>query len=130
MDAIMKTSLVNDALFMAIKQRKSQEGLIWHADRGSKYASQEHRELLSEFGIVQSMSAKGNCYDNAVSESFFHTLKTELTHHIVFETRTQAREAIFGFIEIWYNRKRLHSYNDYMSPAVFEEKMLRNVMRD
>ena len=130
MDARMKTSLVNDALFMAIKQRRPQEGLIWHTDRGSQYASEEHRKLLSKFGIVQSMSAKGNCYDNAVSESFFHTLKTELTHHIVFETRARAREAIFGFIEIWYNRKRLHSYNDYMSPAVFEEKMLRNVMRD
>ena len=130
MDARMKTSLVNDALFMAIKQRQPQKGLIWHTDRGSQYASDEHKELLSQFGIVQSMSAKGNCYDNAVSESFFHTLKTELIHHVIFETRAQAREAIFGFIEIWYNRKRLHSYNDYMSPAVFEEKMLRNVMRD
>ena len=128
MDETMKTSLVNDALFMAIKQRQPQKGLIWHTDRGSQYASDTHRDLLKQFEIIQSMSAKGNCYDNAVSESFFHTLKTELTHHIVFETRAQAREAIFGFIEIWYNRQRLHSYNDYMSPVNFEEMMLRNEM--
>ena len=126
MDSHMKTSLVNDALFMAIKQRQVQKGLVWHTDRGSQYASDEHRQLLQQFGIIQSMSAKGNCYDNAVSESFFHTLKTELTHHIVFETRSQAREAIFGFIEIWYNRRRLHSYLDYMSPVAFEEKYVTN----
>ena len=126
MDETMKTSLVNDALFMALKQRQPQKGLLWHTDRGSQYASDSHRELLQQFGIVQSMSAKGNCYDNAVSESFFHTLKTELTHHISFETKAQAREAIFGFIEIWYNRQRLHSYNDYMSPVEFEEAMLQN----
>ena len=129
MDERMKTSLTNDALFMAIKRREPQKGLIYHTDRGSQYASDAHKDLLTQFGIIQSMSAKGNCYDNAVSESFFHTLKTELTHHIVFETRSQAREAIFAFIEIWYNRQRLHSYLDYMSPAVFEEKMLRNVMK-
>jgi len=126
MDSHMKTSLVNDALFMAIKQRRPQKGLLWHTDRGSGYASDEHRQLLQQFEIIQSMSAKGNCYDNAVSESFFHTLKTEFTHHIVFETRSQAREAIFGFIEIWYNRQRLHSYLDYMSPAAFEEKYVTN----
>jgi len=128
MDDTMKTSLVNDALFMAIKQRQPENGLIWHTDRGSQYASDSHRELLQQFGIIQSMSAKGNCYDNAVSESFFHTLKTELTHHLLFETKAQARESIFGFIEIWYNRKRLHSYNDYMSPTDFEEIVLRNEM--
>ncbi len=128
MDTNMKTSLVNNALFMALKQRQPQKGLIWHTDRGSQYASDEHKKLLAQFGIIQSMSAKGNCYDNAVSESFFHTLKTELIHHTVFETKARAREAIFGFIEIWYNRKRLHSYNNYMSPADFEDKMLQNVM--
>ena len=111
---------------MALMSRKSSKGLIWHTARGSQYASDKHRKLLQQFEITQSMSAKGNCYDNAVSESFFHTLKTELTHHIVFETRSQAREAIFGFIEIWYNRKRLHSYLDYMSPAQFEEKYVTN----
>ena len=101
--------------------------LIWHTHRGSQYASDFHKKLLKKFGIVQSMSAKGNCYDNAVSESFFHTLKTELIHHITFNTKNQARTAIFAFIEIWYNRKRLHSYLDYMSPVKFEQRMLQNV---
>ena len=73
------------------------------------------------------MSAKRNCYDNAISESFFHTLKTELIHHITFNTKNQARTAIFAFIEIWYNSKRLHSYLDYMSPVKFEQLMLQNV---
>lgn len=76
------------------------------------------------------MSAKGNCYDNAVSESFFHTLKTELIYHTTFETKAQARMAIFSFIEIWYNRKRLHSYLDYMPPVEFEQKMLQFVNKE
>jgi transposase InsO family protein len=77
----MQASLVNDALMAAIWQRKPPKGLIWHTDRGSQYASESHRLLLAQHGIIQSMSRKGNCWDNAVSESFFHTLKTELTHH-------------------------------------------------
>jgi transposase InsO family protein len=125
MDANMKTSLVNDALFMAIKQRNPNKGLIWHTDRGSQYASESHRELLQEFGITQSMSAKGNCYDNAVAESFFHSLKTELTHHVKFETRAQAHQAIFEYIEVFYNRQRLHSSNNYMSPVEYENYMLQ-----
>lgn len=74
----MTTTLVNDALFMALKRRNPSRGLLWHTDRGSQYASDTHKELLQEYGIIQSMSAKGNCYDNAVAESFFHSLKTEL----------------------------------------------------
>jgi len=128
MDGNMTTSLVNDALFMAIKKRSPKKGLIFHSDRGSQYASDSHRELLSEFGIKQSMSAKGNCYDNAVAESFFHSLKTELTHHIKFETRAQANQSIFEYIEVFYNRQRLHSSNNYMSPVDYEEKMLLNEM--
>lgn len=124
MDANMTTTLVNDALFMALKTRHPKAGLIWHTDRGSQYASESHRELLKNNGIVQSMSRRGNCYDNAVAESFFHSLKTELTHHIKFETRSQANQSIFEYIEVFYNRQRLHSYNDYMSPVEFEEKML------
>jgi len=77
MDDRMKTSLVNDALKMAINKRKPPKGVIWHTDRGSQYASYEHRDLLQQHGIVQSMSRKGNCWDNAVAESFFHTLKSE-----------------------------------------------------
>ena len=77
----MKTKLVNDALIMAIWKRKPAKGLLWHTDRGSQYAADSHRKLLKQHGITQSMSRKGNCWDNAVSESFFHTLKTECVNH-------------------------------------------------
>jgi transposase InsO family protein len=122
----MKTTLVNDALKMAILQRKPKKGLLWHTDRGSQYASYEHRDLLQAHGIIQSMSRKGNCWDNAVAESFFHTLKTELTHHIEFQTKAEANQAIFEYIEVFYNRQRIHSANDNLSPVEFEEKMLLN----
>ena len=125
MDDTMKVSLVNDALLMAIKRRNPSEGLIWHTDRGSQYASYEHKDLLKKYGIIQSMSRKGDCWDNAVSESFFHSLKTELIYHEDFKTKAQANEMIFEYIEIFYNRKRLHSYNNYLSPSEFEEKMLQ-----
>jgi len=128
MDDTMKTSLVNDALLMAIKRRNPNKGLIWHTDRGSQYASYEHKDLLKKHGIIQSMSRKGDCWDNAVSESFFHSLKTELVYHEFFKTKAQANEMIFEYIEIFYNRQRLHSYNNYMSPVEFEEKMLHNEM--
>jgi len=77
----MRTTLVNDALMMAIWKRKPEKGLLWHTDRGSQYASDSHRKLLKQHGITQSMSRKGNCWDNAVSESFFHALKTECVNH-------------------------------------------------
>ena len=125
MDDTMKVSLVNDALLMAIKRRNPSKGLIWHTDRGSQYASYEHKDLLKKYGITQSMSRKGDCWDNAVSESFFHSLKTELIYHEDFKTKAQANEMIFEYIEIFYNRKRLHSYNNYLSPSEFEEKMLQ-----
>jgi len=125
MDDNMRVSLVNDALEMAIKRRKPKDGLIWHTDRGSQYASHAHRNLLKENGIVQSMSRKGNCWDNAVAESFFHSLKTEFTNHEMFETRAKANEMIFEYIEVFYNRERMHSSNNYLSPVEYEEKMLR-----
>ena len=128
MDAHMTATLVNDALFMALKKRTPDHGLIWHTDRGSQYASDSHKELLKEYGIIQSMSRRGNCYDNAVAESFFHSLKTELTHHMKFETRSQANQAIFEYIEVFYNRQRLHSSNNYMSPVDFEKQLLLNEM--
>ena len=124
MDDHMRVSLVNDALDMAIKRRKPKNGLIWHTDRGSQYASTAHKELLQKNGIIQSMSRKGNCWDNAVAESFFHSLKTELTNHEEFETKAQANEKIFEYIEVFYNRQRMHSSNNYLSPVEFEEKML------
>ena len=120
MDKQMKAKLVNDALLMAIWQRKPKEGLVWHTDRGSQYASNSHRKILSDHNVVQSMSRKGNCWDNAVSESFFHSLKTELTHHCQFKTREEAKQAIFEYIEVFYNRERLHSANDYLSPVDYE----------
>ena len=125
MDDNMRVSLVNDALEMAIKRRNPSSGLIWHTDRGSQYASNAHKDLLKKNGIVQSMSRKGNCWDNAVAESFFHSLKTEFTNHEMFETRAKANEMIFEYIEVFYNRERMHSSNNYLSPVEYEEKMLR-----
>ena len=124
MDDNMRVSLVNDALEMAISRRNPKLGLIWHTDRGSQYASNAHRDLLKEHSIVQSMSRKGNCWDNAVAESFFHSLKTEFTNHEMFETRAKANEMIFEYIEVFYNRERMHSSNNYLSPVDYEEKML------
>ena len=116
----MRAKLVNDALLMALWKRKPANGLLWHSDRGSQYASDSHRELLKEFGIRQGMSRKGNCWDNAVSESFFHTLKTELIHHEAYQTRSAAKQAVFEYIEVFYNRERMHSANGYVSPVDYE----------
>jgi len=116
----MKAKLVNDALLMAIWKRKPCNGLVWHTDRGSQYASKSHRRILKQHHIKQSMSRKGNCWDNAVSESFFHTLKTELIYQLKFKTREEARKAIFEYIEVFYNRQRVHSTNDYLSPFDYE----------
>lgn len=120
MDRRMKAKLVNDALLMALWKRKPAKGLLWHTDRGSQYASDSHRAILKAHHVVQSMSRKGNCWDNSVAESFFHTLKTELIHHCQYRTREEARQAIFEYIEVFYNRERLHSANDYLSPVDYE----------
>ncbi len=95
-------------------------GLMHHSDRGSQYAAGAYQKRLAEHGIVCSMSRKGNCWDNAPMESFFHTLKTELVHHRDYHTRDEARRDIFEFIEIFYNRQRRHSTLGYLSPAQFE----------
>ena len=122
MDQNMKAKLVNDALISALWKRKPGKGLVWHSDRGSQYASESHRALIAiHHGIIQSMSRKGNCWDNSVAESFFKTLKTELVYHCDFATRAEAREAIFEYIEVFYNRQRMHSANDYMAPIEYEE---------
>lgn len=121
MDKYMKAVLVNEALLMAIWKRKLPRGLISHSDRGSQYAAKRHRELLETHGVIQSMSRKGNCWDNSVTESFFHTLKIELTHHENFETREDAKKMIFEYIEVYYNRVRMHSANDYLSPVEYEK---------
>ena len=125
----MKAELVNNALLMAIWQRKPGKGLISHTDRGSQYSSSSHLHILSQHHIIQSMSASGNCFDNAVAESFFHSLKTELTHQYKFKTREEARHVIFEYIEVFYNRIRIHSANDYLSPVDYEsayEKLLKS----
>ncbi len=118
----MEVSLVNDALNMALRHRKPSKGLIWHTDRGSQYASYSHRDLLKENGIVQSMSRKGNCWDNAVAESFFKSLKSDLVYQNIFYTKNQAKQEIFKYIEFFYNRIRPHSYLGNLSPVEFEEK--------
>ena len=114
--------LVTRALDMAIAQRGPQPGLIHHSDQGSQYAAGLYQQTLVQRGFVPSMSRKGNCYDNACAESFFSTLKNELIHHCDFHTREQARSAIFDYIELFYNRQRLHASLGYVSPAQFEQR--------
>jgi transposase InsO family protein len=120
MSALMTASLVVDALVMAIDGRSPPPGMLHHSDRGVQYAAHAFQGLLEHHGITCSMSRKGNCYDNAVKESFFHTLKTELCDHEHYQTRAQARSSVFEFIEVFYNRTRLHSTLDYCSPMEFE----------
>ena len=114
--------LAIDALNMAIKNGGLKLGLIHHSDRGVQYASNEFRARLKTNDIQCSMSRKGDCWDNAVAESFFHTLKVELTHGKTYNTRQQAKTAIFEYIEEFYNRQRRHSYLGYLSPDEYEKK--------
>ena len=116
----MQTDLVSDALSMAIARRQPGPGLLHHSDRGVQYASDDYQGLLQSHGIQVSMSGKGDCWDNAVMESFWATLKTELVHHEHYATRQEARQSIFEYIEVFYNRKRLHSSLGYVSPEAFE----------
>lgn len=118
----MRAKLVNNALTMALFKRKPKKGLIWHTDQGSQYASDSHRSILKDHKIIQSMSKKGDCWDNAVAESFFHTLKTELTNHHKFENQQEAKNTIFEYIEVFYNRIRIHSANNYLAPVEFEKQ--------
>ena len=117
----ISSELVTKSLQMAITQRGKVEEVIFHSDRGSQYTSAEVRTMLKDNSIIQSMSSTGNCYDNAVTESFFHTFKTELTHWNSYNTREEAKRSIFEYIEIFYNRVRLHSTIGYLSPVEFEE---------
>jgi len=108
------------ALLQALMRRNPHEGLIFHSDRGSQYASRRFKTILSSYRIIQSMSGKGNCYDNAYAESFFGTLKTELGYR--YESRSVARQNIFEYIEVFYNRIRRHSALNYVSPLEYERK--------
>jgi len=112
------------ALTMAYNRRRPPKGLIHHSDRGSQYASHEYQKLLNSYGMKCSMSRKGDCWDNAPMESFFHTLKTELVHHRNYQTRQQAKSEIVEYIEMFYNGTRLHSALGYTSPVEFERIQL------
>jgi len=112
--------LTMDALKRAIRQRKPAAGLIHHSDRSSQYASDDYQDLLRQYGMICSMSKKGDCWDNAAMESFFGSLKTECTHHRRYHSRNEARRDIFHYMEIFYNSERLHSTLGYISPAQFE----------
>jgi transposase InsO family protein len=122
LDKTMTKELVLSALNQAHSRRNPGTGLIFHSDRGSQYCSREYRKALKKYQMLQSQSRKANCWDNACVESFFHTLKTEMIYHESFETREQAYRAIFEWIEVFYNRQRIHSTLNYMTPVGFEEK--------
>jgi len=116
------SKLVQDALTMAMWRRGKVKEVVVHSDQGSTYASNNYQALLEENGLVCSMSRKGECLDNAVAESFFGTLKTELVDYEDYKTHSEAKQSLFEYIEVFYNRKRRHSYLGYTSPAEFELK--------
>lgn len=118
----MTKQLVIDALQMAIWRRKPPRGLIIHSDRGSQYCSYDYQKLLNIHGLVCSMSKRGDCYDNAAMESWNHSFKVEAIHGEKFLSRATAKNHIFEYIEIYYNRKRLHSRLGYQSPDFYEVK--------
>jgi transposase InsO family protein len=119
-DSKLSHELLADALHKALRNRKPERGVMFHSDRGTQYASYAFRDLMERYGFVQSMSSSGNCYDNALMESFFHTLKTELIYFEKYQTRQEARGSIFEYIELFYNRVRRHSVLNYCSPVEFE----------
>jgi transposase InsO family protein len=118
----MRTELISDALTMALGLRQPSPGLIFHSDRGSQYTSKEYRALLAAHGIRQSLSRPRQCWDNAVAESFFSTLKLELVYRQPFPTKEAARAAVFDYVEVFYNRQRLHSSLGYLSPVEYEAR--------
>jgi transposase InsO family protein len=120
----MRVELVSEALTSAYLRERPEKGLLLHSDRGSQYASDDYRRQIKSFKMIQSMSRRGDCFDNAPIESFFDTLKTELIENRIFEDVHEAKSTIFEWIEVFYNRKRIHSALGYISPACFEEKCL------
>jgi transposase InsO family protein len=116
----LQTDLASDALMMALERRRPAKGLLHHSDRGVQYASEDYQQLLSRHGMQVSMSGKGDCWDNAMMESFWATLKTELIYQAYYETHEQAKASIFEYTEVFYNRQRLHSSLGYVSPESFE----------
>ncbi len=122
MRATLDRGLPLEALEMALAGRQPARGLLHHSDRGSQYACGEYRALLAAHGVTVSMSRTGNCWDNAVAESFFGTLKTELVEGADWMTRAAARAAVFEYLEVWYNRQRRHSALGYLSPVEYEAR--------
>jgi putative transposase len=122
----MRTELVADALRMAVAARRPAPGLIFHSDRGTQYTSTEFTDLLAEHHMTQSLSRPGQCWDNAVAESFFSSLKEELVHRRSWATRAQARRAIVDYIEVFFNRRRLHSSLGFLCPAEYEDRKIHH----
>jgi putative transposase len=122
MDNNMKTGLILSALNMAVKLRGVSKGLIFHSDRGTQYRSNDFTKRIEKLKFIQSMSRKGNCWDNACAEAFFKTIKTELIYERFFKTHEEAKTCIFEYIEVFYNRIRRHSSIGNLSPEEFEEK--------
>jgi transposase InsO family protein len=121
MSSTLTQDLAIQTLQKAVWRRKPGTGCIFHSDRGSQYAGHDFRKLLIKHGFMQSMSGKGNCYDNAIMETFFHTLKIEEVYFEYYHTRNEARKSIFQYIEVFYNRQRRHSALGYKSPVDFEQ---------
>ena len=119
----LETALATDALTMALWNRKPGRGLVVHSDRGVQYASEVYQEILAQQGITCSMSRKGDCLDNAVAESFFASLEWELIQDSDWHTHAEARRAVFDYLEVWYNRERLHSSLNYHSPVEYEDQL-------
>ena len=117
----MTRQLAMDALTLATKRRNPPRGLLHHSDRGSQYASDDYQALLSKHDMICSMSRAGNCWDNAPAESFFSTLKRELVFHNSYQSRAEARQSIFDYIERFYNRRRIHASLGYLTPSEYEE---------
>lgn len=120
----MRTELCIKALQNAVKRHRPPKGLIHHSDRGVQYCSKDYQALLQKYGMVCSMSRKGNCYDNACAETFFSTIKCELIYHKTYKTRAEAQQDIFWYIEVFYNRKRRHQALGYLTPAEFKRRYI------
>jgi len=118
----LSQEILDEALQKALRKRRPDVGLIFHSDRGTQYTSYAFQDLLYQHGLIPSMCSTGNCYDNAVMESFFHTLKTELIYFEKYKSRREARGSVFEYIEVFYNRVRRHSSLNYCSPAEFEKR--------
>lgn len=124
----MTQDLTAQALWRAVRNKRPPPGLVHHSDRGSQYCADDYRKLVKQFGMLASMSRKGNCYDNAPMESFWGSLKNEMIHHQRYATRANAEAAIKEYVEVFYNRQRRHSRLGYISPALFAEKFRQDAL--